>query len=385
MANTVIRASYTLSSFLEGTGTNLRLTINPPFAVEKNADYTALTLPNSTLDQGYIPIQSKTDPFAAATLRLWDPNFRPAVSQQWNFSLQHQFGNFTTLQAAYVGHGTVVNSPYLSGNPTLQADLYATKGQISGTEADGNQEYDALQVTLQQRLSHGITGQFGYTYSKCMEDSSGFYGGGTLTASTSAYIQNLYNRQSEWGPCFVDLTHVITAHLTYDLPIGRGRTFGKNMGKAADAVVGGWQLNSIVSLHGGFPLTETATDASGTNARSARANCVSAPAILGETVDASLANSPSIGGYRYYINNGTFGNCGVATIRGPGFVETDLSVSKKFQIREKQNLEFRSEWINATNSVLLQAPTHSVSSASNGLVTSSTLSRNIQFGLKLNF
>jgi len=412
MANTVLRASYTLSSYLEGTGTNLRLTINPPFSVEKNADYTALTYPNSTLDQGYLPIQSKTDPFAAATLRLWDPNFRPAVSQQWNFSLQHQLGSYTTLQAAYVGqkndhlvvaqpylqkqllpNGTVVNSPYLSGNPTLQADLYATKGQISGTEADGNQEYDALQVTLQQRLAHGLTGQFGYTWSKCMEDSSGFYGGGTLTASTSAYIQNLYNRKSEWGPCFVDLTHVVTAHLTYDLPLGRGRTFGKSMNRIADSVIGGWQLNSIVSLHGGFPITETATDASGTNARSARANCVSAPAILGESVDASTVNSPSVGGYRYYINNGnftqpvngTFGNCGVATIRGPGYAETDLSVSKKFQFREKQNVEFRSEWINAMNSVLLQAPTHSVSSTSNGLITSSTLSRNIQFGLKYNF
>ena len=98
--DTVVRGSYTLSSYLEGTGTNLRLTINPPFSVEKNADYTALTYPNSTLDQGYLPIQSKTDPFAAATLRLWDPNFRPAVSQQWNFSVQKQFGNYTMLQAA---------------------------------------------------------------------------------------------------------------------------------------------------------------------------------------------------------------------------------------------------------------------------------------------
>jgi hypothetical protein len=413
-ANTVVRASYTLSSFLEGTGTNLRLTINPPFSVEKNADYTALTLPGSTLDQGYSPIQSKTDPFAAATLRLWDPNFRPAVSQQWNFSIQEQFGASTTLQAAYVGqkndhlvvaqpylqkqllaNGTVANSPYLSGNPTLQADLYATKGQISGTEANGNQEYDALQVTLQQRLAHGLSGQFAYTWSKCMTDSTGFYGGGVLASSASPYIQNLYNRASEWGACFNDLAHVVSAHLSYDLPLGRGRTFGKNMNKAANAIVGGWQLNSIVSVHGGFPLTESGTDASGTNARSARANCISAPTILGTGVDATLANTnnASAGGYRYYVNNGnfaqptagTFGNCGVSTFRGPGFAETDLSISKKFFFTERQNIEFRSEWINALNSVLLQAPTHSVSSASNGIINTSTLNRNIQFGLKYNF
>ncbi|HEX4231840.1 MAG TPA: carboxypeptidase regulatory-like domain-containing protein [Bryobacteraceae bacterium] len=408
----VIRGAYTLSSYLEGTGTNLRLTINPPFSVEKNADYTAQTYPSSTLDQGYLPIQSKTDPFAAATLRLWDPNFRPAVSQQWNFSVQKQFGASTVLQTAYVGqkndhlvvaqpylqkqllpNGTVIPSPYLSGNPALQADLYATKGQISGTEADGNQEYDALQVTLQQRLSHGLSGQFGYTWSKCMTDSTGFYGGSTLASSASAYIQNLYDRKSEWGPCFNDLEHVVTAHFSYDLPVGRGRAFGKNMNRVADAAIGGWQLNSIISVHGGFPLTESGSDASGTNSRGARADCVSAPDILGTSVDATIANSPSVGGYRYYINNGnftqpvagTFGDCGVGTFRGPGFAETDLSVSKRFHITERQNLEFRSEWINAFNNVLLQAPTHSVSSASNGLITSSTLNRNIQFGMKYNF
>ena len=297
------------------------------------------------------------------------------------------------LQKQLLPNGTVIPSPYLAGNPALQSDLYATKGQISGTEANGNQEYDALQVTLQQRFSHGLSGQFGYTWSKSMTDSTGFYGAGTLASSASAYIQDLYNRKAEWGPSYIDLTHVVTAFLTYDLPVGRGRAFGKNMNRAADAVIGGWQLNSIISVHSGFPITESASDASGTNARSARANCVSAPDILGTSVDATIANSPSVGGYRYYINNGnftqpvagTFGNCGIGTFRGPGFAETDLSVSKRFHITERQNLEFRSEWINAFNDVLLQAPTHSVSSASNGLITSSTLNRNIQFGLKYNF
>ena len=74
------------------------------------------------------------------------------------------------------------------------------------------------------------------------------------------------------------------AYFSYDLPVGRGRAFGKNMNRAAYLVIGGWQLNGIVSVHGGFPLTESASDASGTNARSARANCVSQPTILGSSV-----------------------------------------------------------------------------------------------------
>jgi hypothetical protein len=425
-ANMVIRTSYTLSSYLEGTGTNLRLPINPPFAVEKTADYTALTYPQSTLDQGYIPIQSKTDPFAAATLRIWDPNFRPAVSQQWNFSIQQQFGNSTVFQAAYVGqkndhlvvaqpylqkqllpNGTVALSPYLAGNPTLQADIYATKGQISGTEANGNQEYDALQITLQQRLTRGLSGQVGYTWSKCMTDSVGFYGssGAPLNDANSAYSQNLYNRAGEWGACFIDVSQVLTGHLTYDLPVGRGRSFGSNMNKAVDAVVGGWQLNSIVSAHTGFPITENATDASTTGARSARANCLATPNLLGDSINGAILNTPgktpvTAGGFLYYNNLNsssvhpffsqpstlTFGSCSNGSFRGPGYLESDLSLSKKFQITEKRNLEFRTEWINATNTLLLQAPgSRSVSSATNGLISGSTYNRNIQFGMKFNF
>jgi hypothetical protein len=399
--STVIRAAYTLSSYLEGTGTNLRLPINPPFTVEKEGNYSALALPGSTLDQGYLPIQSATDPFHNTILRLWDPNFRPAVSQQWNFSVQQQFGNTTTLQAGYVGqkndhlvvaqpylqrqllaNGTTIPSPFLSGNPALQSDI----GNISGTEANGNQEYDALQVTLQKRLAHGLSGQFAYTWSKCMTDSIGFYGDGSQSAPASAYVQNLYNRAAEWGPCLNDATHVVSAFASYDLPFGRGRAFGKNMNKVANAFVGGWQVNTIMSFHGGFPLTITASDNSGTKARSARANCLTTPVIFGER------NSPR-GGYQWFDPSntyfappaaGTFGSCGVGTVRGPGLHTADLSLSKKFQFTEFQNVEFRAEFINAFNVPILNAPTRSLGT-NLGLLQSSQSPRNIQFGLKYNF
>ena len=187
---TVVRASYTLSSYLEGTGTNLRPTINPPFAHENDASYTSLTYPSSTLDQGFSTLQgSPSNPYAGALLRLWDPNVRPALSNQWNFSVQRQFAGTTTLQVAYVGqksthlmvpmpyaqlelnaNGTVTPSPYLSGNPQLAGD------QISGTASNGNQSYNALQAVLKKSFSNGLEYSVAYTYSKCMTDSSGYYG-----------------------------------------------------------------------------------------------------------------------------------------------------------------------------------------------------------------
>ena len=137
MKHTVIRTAYTLSNYLEGTGTNLRLPINPPFAHETDANYTSLSLPTTTLSQGLTPLDALIQSVCGRHLRVWDPNVRPAVANQWNFTIQQQFGGSTTLQVGYVGqktthlmvpmpyfqsqllaNGTVVGSPYLAGNPT---------------------------------------------------------------------------------------------------------------------------------------------------------------------------------------------------------------------------------------------------------------------------
>src|SRR6185437_10864055 len=112
--------------------------------------------------------------FAGVTLRVWDPNVMPALSNQWNLTVQRQMGNSTTLQVGYVGQksthlmvatpylqkqllpdGSVANSPYLSGNPVLQSEI----GQISGTASNGNQSYNALQAVFQRRLAQGLSFQ----------------------------------------------------------------------------------------------------------------------------------------------------------------------------------------------------------------------------------
>jgi hypothetical protein len=397
---TVIRGSYSISSYLEGTGTNLRLTINPPFSAEKNAIYTSDALPSTTLDEGFTPIGSTTNPYEGAGLRVWDPNVRPAVSEQWNFTVQHQFSNTVTLQAGYVGqknthlmvpmpyqqlellpNGTTQESPYLSGNPTLKNEI----SQISGTASNGNQEYNALQAVLQKRISDGLQFNVAYTYSKCMTDSSGYYGSwGAQATPTSPYWQNLFNQKAEWGPCYYDATQILTAYASYDIPFGRSRKYGKDMNKVVNAIVGDWQINGILSLHTGFPLTISANDASGTNSRGARADCDSPVQYT------NYQNSPS-GGYQWFSPDGfsqpvagTFGSCGVATVRGPGLKTFDFSVLKFFTITERQNIEFRSEFINLTNTPILNSPNAGLGSTL-GLLQSSQGARNIQFALKYNF
>jgi hypothetical protein len=393
----VIRGAYTLSSYLEGTGTNLRLPLNPPINEEFNTTYFHTPLPGSTSGQGLTVLSSPTDPYAGAIIRLWDANIKPASVNQWNLSTQYEFSNAMTLQVGYVGQrsthlmvpmpyfqrqlnpdGTTSPSPFLSGNPAL-----ASIGQISGTESNGNQSYNALQAVLHKRLSNGLQGQVAYTYSKCMTNSSGYYGSwGGQTTPTSPYFQNLYDMKAEWGPCYYDVTHILTSYAVYELPVGRGKKIGTDMNKAADALIGGWETSAIFTWHGGFPLTISGSDASGTNSRGARADCIAPPNVFGK-------QEYSLGGYQWFDPNsyaapqaGTFGSCGVGTVRGPGLVGLDLTAEKNFNFTERYRLTFRTDFVNAFNHPILNSPNTGLG-AGLGAVQSSQPGRTIQFALKL--
>jgi hypothetical protein len=400
----VVRGAYTVSSYLEGTGTNLRLTINPPFTTEYNNVYDSLTYPTSTTNQGMTVLQS-ANPYNGAVIRVWDPNIKPAIVQQWSLTLEKQFGNSTTLSTAYVGqHGThlmvpmpyfqkkllgvdssghpiTAPSPYLSGNPAL-----ANISQISGTESNGNQRYDALQATLRKRMSQGLQFQVAYTYSKCMSDSLGYYGSwGSQVNSQSAYFQNLYDSKSEWGPCFFDVKHNLTSYVVYELPVGKGKSIGNSWNPVARGALGNWQVSGIITLRGGFPSTIAGPDASGTGSRGARGNCNGPAVVYG------LGKNSPLGGLQYFDPStfsaapvGTFGTCGNGTLYGPGMRSLDMGVSKNLPITERYKLEFRSEFINLTNTPVFNAPDNYVSPTM-GRITSTQGARQIQFALKFLF
>lgn len=405
--NTVIRSSFTISSYNEGGGNAGRLPVNPPFFAAHFENYEpnctiSDCLPASTLDQGLSPIRT-TDPFVGARINLWATNLQPASSYQWSFAVEHQFGNSTTLQAAYIGQrathevvplvltqrvlnpdGTTSPSPYLAGNPSLVAEA----GTAFDYTSSGSQEYEALQVTLQKRLSHGLQGQLAYTLSQCMTDSIGDYGDGGQGAPASSFWQNTYNPGAEWGLCFYDAKHILTGFLTYDLPFGRGRAYGNNMNSVADAVVGGWQFSLVPSFHTGFPLTIFAGDASGTGSWGARAACVAPPHVFGKKP--AMVNGQFIG-YQWFDPNsfatpnpGQFGSCGVGVVRGPGLGTADLSLMKAFKLGESRNLEFRAEAVNFTNTPILNAPGVGVGPLL-GIITQSQGERNIQLALKYQF
>jgi hypothetical protein len=227
-----------------------------------------------------------------------------------------------------------------------------------------------------------------------MTNSQGFWGEAGQSSAPSAWWQNTYNPSGENGACYYNVRGVFTGYVIYELPFGRGKQFGANMNKVADAVVGGWKLNVIPTFRGGFPLTLSSNDDhSGTNSFQNRPNCLAPPHVLHKQ---PIGNG--FYGYRWFDpasyqepSTGYFGNCSVSSVYGPGEQNIDASLAKIFSITEHQNLEFRAEFINAFNHTILDAPSNGGIDITNpdggtiGQINKSEGARNIQFALKYNF
>ena len=419
--HTVVRGAFTISSYMEGTGTNLRLPLNPPFTpAEINANYSGLSLPSTDTTDGIVSLATASCAapayacYAGAFLRVWDPKVQPAIADEWNLTVQHQFAGNTTVQVGYVGQkGThlmvpfdygqrvllpnsacatppcTAPSPYFAANPTLYSVLGngGPGATISGTQSNGNMKYNSLQAVLQKRMSQGLQYQVSYTFSKCMSDSTGYYGAWNNALSASAYWQNVYDQRAEWAPCYYDATHVISAYAIYDLPFGRGKMLAKNANRVVNGVIGGWELSPIVSWRTGWPMpVNGANDVSGTFSRGARADCSGIP---------SITNTPIPGiGVQWFTNNGdftqpavgTFGNCSpqLSGLRSPRYSDVDMSLHKDFPLTERFRLQFRSDFVNAFNHPQYNAPNMSLG-ATMGQITSAQPPRNIQLALKLYF
>jgi hypothetical protein len=422
--NTVIRAAFGVSNFSESNGVNNLLTQNPPFETAHNVTFAPTTdLPASTLDQGFVGFPTGCtlalaiafDPvcFQGVNIHAFDTHLRPAVHYQWNLSVQHQFGNNTTVQAGYVGqdnqhlsniimlqqnqlnaNGTITPTPFL--NPTLLSEV----GQARYSLSDGISTYNALQLVVQERFTHSLQAQFNYTWSKCLSDTPGFFGQFGDNVATEAqtiagwaFPQNPYDQQNDYGKCPQNVASLFNGYLVYELPFGQGQRFANNVGNALNLLVGGWRVSSSMVFHSGFAQTIFASsDTSGTGGFSTRADCVS-----GVPAHVPLTFDPATGG-ETFLNpaavttpaKGTFGNCPVGAFDGPGFKDADLSIAKDFKFTERQSLEFRMDALNFTNTPNFNfgqefSGQHTAGASNYGEIFTSQGARQIQFGLKYRF
>jgi hypothetical protein len=430
--NSVVHAAYGISSFMEANGVNNLPYQNPPFIQAHEVSYFGQALPNSTLGQGFSNFPAAACTVAAlqalsplciagATLHLTNPNLQPAVDQQWNLSVQRLLGSRTSLEIAYVGNkidhmsdififnqgvlnANGTNSPGPFAQPLINCCGAGNGPTIRYNDSSGIQRYNALQVSVEQREWKGLQYRANYTWSKCMNNSLGYFGpfgdeealpNTTSQTGFSFFFQNAYNPRGDYGRCISDVASLFNGYLVYDLPFGKGKMFGGGANDIVNTIIGGWSLGSDFTLHSGFAITALGSDLSGTNSASPRADCPSGVSQSGSGAIVALGGGQS--GLQFWNPNAAigaaqeppttpkhFGTCGIGTFRGPGLATADLNLGKRFVLGERTSLQAMAQFINVTNTPILGRPSFFQGSTF-GVITSSNPGRQIQFGLKLNF
>ena len=251
-------------------------------------------------------------------------------------------------------NGTSGNS-YLpvGGQYTFYNPQYAT---LYVWKTMGASNYNALQVDLKHKLTHGVQFDFNYTYSKSIDLSSDAERVGTI-GGTGAQVQNAWSPFQFRGVSDFDATHQITANWIADLPFGRNRAIGQNVNKGVDAVIGGWQLSGLGRWTSGFPFSvgngyqwPTDWDLSGNGIMTGAAktgtyydpNNEGAVNIFSNLAGAASSFREPFPGEAGQRNN----------LRGPGFFTIDMDLAKRWKMpwSEAHSLQLRWGVYNVTNS-----------------------------------
>jgi len=408
--NTVIRGGYGMSFIHQNrVGSADLLGINGPQVVIATVNQSNPLDPTfRTAQQGY-PVgfssPSNFDP-TKANITYIPANIQTPYVQSWFFSIQRTLLKDLVLDLGYIGNHSValpVIGDYNQANPqptaTSNLSLQARRpnqsfAAITWFDPAGFSNYNALQVKLEKRFSHGFQFLNSFTYSKAIDNAAQSLDNSN---GNSPAPQDIRNLKSEKGVSNYDLKFVDVLSAVYQLPVGRGRRVGASMPKALDYVIGGWQLTAInnaisapaVNLRAWNGTVPTFFQTVG-NLNDFRGGEAFRPNISGtvslpsdqRTVDVffnkanvSLPTDPSK----------PFGNAGKNTERGLPLNTLDLGIHKSFDIHERMHLQFRAEMFNAFNHTNFGTPTADISSGAFGTIRSTFPSRQVQFALKLAF
>ena len=248
----------------------------------------------------------------------------------------------------------------------------------------GYSDYNAFQLRVEKRFSHGLTTLLSFTGQKLIDDFSQLSNVGNETGG----IQNVYNEKAERAVSSNDRSRRLVISGTYQLPFGRGQALGKNWSRAVDSLIGEWQVNGIYTYQTGFPLSVTAAN----SCTNCGVNTIR-PNNNGQSAETSGAVSQRL---KEYFNTAvfsqpapfTFGNAPrtLPDVRAPSGHNIDFSLFKMFKPMERLTVEFRAEAYNLINQVVFGMPNLSINSNQFGVISSQANSpRTVQFGLKLLF
>ena len=374
------------------------------------------------------------------------PDMRTPTLVSWSLRLQQEISPNTSLTVGYVGsHGyheligvdanepfpvvcpaspcpavfptwdpsqptTPTNSPAigfplgspLAGKPVPAGMYYNPAGapRANPTIANtwtwfslGASNYNALQLDVNRRFSHGLSLRGVYTWSKALDDGDSL--NATAAANAPGLVSNPFNLAADYGPATYDVRNLGVINAVYTLPFGKGQPLANSLAGFSSALVSGWSVNSIVTLQSGFPLTPQLSYNPSNNGDTRNPvrpfinPAFSGPVILGKpsqwfNPNAFLAPPAS---------SGFYGDLGRNTLTGPGLATWDFSAFKTTSLCERLALQFRAEIFNLLNRANFNTPNlitftssstgTKVSGTAGAITSTSTTSRQIQFGLKL--
>jgi hypothetical protein len=417
----------------------IRAQPNPPYAARENLDLTGKA-PGANGVPGFLPLiplnknallpptcgPNVPQPCSIYQPAAFDPNLFTPTIQMWSFTVERQLTKDLMLSVGYVGSqsyhtnltlDTNVAPPQVCQNPqgcisggTLPANQrglvpQGTTYMAPGTRPNpyvnytvswwdaGTSNYNALNVSLLKRSTHGLAFKANYSYSKVMDLNSAILA--PSGENEPATLFSPYDRFLNRGVAAYSLEHQFNANFSYQLPFGKGQRFGGNAGGWMNQLIGGWQWNGIVTAQGGFPMTPViGFNNSGTGDLGNPDVPNWNPNFHGKVILGTPDQWFDPHAFTLPIP-GTFGNVSRGSLRGPGLFDVDTSLFKKFRVSERWNLQLRAEVFNILNhsNFSLANPitfdgnsaSYTYSSSAGQIYQSAASSRQLQLALKLLF
>lgn len=341
--------------------------------------------------------------------------------QNWNFGIQRELPGAIVIDASYVASrgiqlvdqgitlnqlrldqlalGTALNqnvaNPFfglissgpLAGQSVQRRYLLRPFPHFDGVGAiyytGASSTYHSFQLKAEKRFSKGLGLLVAYTNGKLLDDASQTDG----NVGREGTRQNYFDRRSEWSLSTYDVSQRLVMSFVYDLPFGRGKSFGSGWNPAVNALLGGWQVNGITTFQRGLPLPLSAANNSQAFNSGVRPNNNGKSAEISGPVHERLLRYFDTVVFSQPVTY-TIGNVSrtLPDVRSDGIRNFEMSAFKQFRLRERLTLQFRAEFFNIFNTPQFGEPATAINAVNFGTVSSQANSpRQTQFGLKFLF
>ncbi len=314
-----------------------------------------------------------------------DSNVRSPYVHNWFFGVQREVLRGLVVESSYIG--SAGHHLFSSRDINRRTGDFLPDGKFHGinpsfadvvmVEATSNSIYHGGTVSARQHFRRGLTLRGALTFGKAIDDTDGY--------TTTALWQDAYNRGGERGLAGFDVSRRFSGMGLWDMP------FFKKQNGFLNHAFAGWQIAGFVILQGGRPITPTVTglwprgDWNGDGVGGDRPNSPGPDVPRGGWERSAFLNGAILASSFPRPAPGTNGDLGRNTFRGPGFAQTDLSLSKRFRLSERLSLTARFDGFNAFNRVNLNNPIMDVNNISFGRSTTAKAPRVAQLGLRLAF